>query len=110
MRSIAAVVALAALAAAGSCVHSSRAAFTAKGRNPANTFTTVADFAPAVTLTAPAAGTYTNDTTPTFSGAAGTATGDSATVPCASTPGRARPAPWCRRVPRRAAAPPGPRR
>ena len=36
--------------------------------------------APAVTLTAPAPGTATNDSTPTFSGAAGTATGDSSTV------------------------------
>jgi hypothetical protein len=35
---------------------------------------------PAVTLTAPADGSYTMDTTPTFSGAAGTASGDAATV------------------------------
>jgi hypothetical protein len=80
MRSLVAVIVLAALAAAGSGVHASRAAFTAKGRNPANTFTTASDFAPAVTLTAPATGSLTNDTTPTFSGAAGTATGDSATI------------------------------
>lgn len=80
MRPLVALIALAVLAAAGSNVHASRAAFTAKGRNPANTFTTAADFPPAVTLTAPAAGSYTNDTTPTFSGAAGTAIGDSATI------------------------------
>jgi hypothetical protein len=80
MRSALAVLALAALAAAGSGVHPSRAAFTASGGNPANTFTTAADWvAPAVTLTAPADGAFTNDT-PTFSGAAGTATGDATTV------------------------------
>jgi hypothetical protein len=80
MRSLAALAVLAALAAAGSNVHGSSAAFTAKGRNPANTFTTAGDFAPAVTITAPATGSYTNDATPAFSGAAGTATGDSTTV------------------------------
>lgn len=80
MRGLLAVIAVAALAAAGSGVHASRAAYTAAARNPANTFTTAADFAPAVTVTAPAAGAYTNDTTPTFSGAAGTATGDSNTI------------------------------
>lgn len=36
--------------------------------------------APAVTLSAPASGTATNDSTPTFSGGAGTAAGDSSTV------------------------------
>jgi hypothetical protein len=80
VRPLLAMIVLAALAAAGSGVHGSRAAFTATGKNPANTFTTAADFAPAVTVTAPAAGAYTNDTTPTFSGAAGTATGDSTTI------------------------------
>jgi hypothetical protein len=80
MRSLAALAVLAALAAAGSNVHGSSAAFSAKGRNPANTFTTAGDFAPAVTITAPATGSYTNDATPAFSGAAGTATGDSTTV------------------------------
>jgi hypothetical protein len=79
MRSGLAVTVLVALVAAGSGVHSSRAAFTAKTRSP-TTFSTAADFAPAVTLTAPAAGSFTNDTTPTFSGGAGTATGDSTTV------------------------------
>jgi hypothetical protein len=80
MRSLAALAVLAALAAAGHGVGSSSAAFTAKGRNPANTFTTAGDFAPAVSITAPATGTFTNDATPTFSGAAGSATGDSNTV------------------------------
>jgi hypothetical protein len=81
MRSLVAAIALAALAAAGSGVHSSRASFTATGRNPANTFATAADWvAPVVTLTAPADGGFTNDTTPTLSGAAGTATGDASTV------------------------------
>src|SRR5439155_1596059 len=36
--------------------------------------------APAISLTTPANGSSTNDTTPTFSGTAGTAPGDSATV------------------------------
>ena len=80
MRPLLPVIVLAALAAAGSGVHSSHAAFAAKGRNPANTFATAASFPPAVTLAAPAPGSYTNDTTPTFSGAAGAATGDSNTV------------------------------
>jgi hypothetical protein len=76
-----AFAALAALVAAGSGVHSSRAAFTAKGRNPTNSFTTAADWvAPAVTLTAPANGLYTTSKTPALSGAAGAATGDSTTV------------------------------
>lgn len=38
---------------------------------------TVNSTLPAVTLDSPAAGSYTNDTTPTFSGTAGTAAGDS---------------------------------
>jgi hypothetical protein len=49
------------------------------GSSSANTFT-VDTTAPAVTLTAPATGAITNSTTPTFSGAAGTASGDSSTV------------------------------
>src|SRR5205814_792145 len=36
--------------------------------------------APTVSLTAPSGGSATNDTTPTYSGAAGTATGDSTSV------------------------------
>ena len=49
------------------------------GTSTANTFT-VDTTAPAVTLTAPADGSTTTNTTPTFSGAAGTASGDAATV------------------------------
>src|SRR6202035_2117484 len=45
----------------------------------ANTFT-VDTVAPAVSLTAPANGAWINTATPTFSGAAGTAAGDSSTV------------------------------
>ncbi|MGZ6644336.1 MAG: beta strand repeat-containing protein [Solirubrobacteraceae bacterium] len=41
---------------------------------------TIDSVAPAVTLTLPATGTYTNSTTPTFSGAAGTATADLSTI------------------------------
>jgi hypothetical protein len=73
--------ALVALAVAGSEVRDSRAAFTSSAKNPSNTFSTAADWvAPAVTLAAPADGSFTNDTTPTFSGAAGNATGDATTV------------------------------
>ena len=49
------------------------------GSSAANTFAVDAA-APAITLTTPSNGTSTNDPTPTFSGRAGTATGDSATV------------------------------
>ena len=49
------------------------------GKSAARTFT-IDSTAPAVTLTSPAAGSVTNDATPAFSGAAGTATGDSSTV------------------------------
>ncbi len=49
------------------------------GSSTANTFT-VDTTAPAVTVTAPANGSFTNSGTPTLSGAAGNATGDSATV------------------------------
>ncbi len=49
------------------------------GSSSAITFT-VDTKGPAVTLTAPANGIYTNATKPTFSGAGGTATGDSGTV------------------------------
>ena len=45
---------------------------------PASTFTV--SLAPAVTVTSPVASSATNSTTPTFSGAAGTAAGDSTTV------------------------------
>lgn len=73
--------ALAALAAAGHGVHTSRAAFTATGPPNAASFATVADWVPpAVTLTAPADGSYSKTTTVTLSGAAGSATGDATTV------------------------------
>jgi PKD repeat protein len=49
------------------------------GTSTANTFT-VDTTAPVLTVTAPADGTSTNDTTPQYSGAAGNLTGDSATV------------------------------
>jgi len=52
------------------------------GRSSANSFTvTTADVTPpSIALTAPANGTATTVTTPTFAGTAGTATGDSSTV------------------------------
>ena len=49
------------------------------GTSAAHTFV-VDTTAPVVTLTAPADGTRTNDTTPTYNGAAGNLTGDSASV------------------------------
>jgi large repetitive protein len=49
------------------------------GHSSANTFTVDAT-APVVTLTSPANGSSTTDTTPTFSGTAGTAAGDSSTI------------------------------
>ena len=49
------------------------------GASNTRTFT-VDTTPPAVTLTAPADSARTNDTTPTYSGAAGNATGDSASV------------------------------
>ena len=70
---------LAAVVAAVAAVQGSDAAFTASASNAGSSFTTVANFAPAVTLTTPAAGATTNGT-PTLSGAAGNATGDSTTV------------------------------
>jgi hypothetical protein len=81
MRARLAVTAVLALLAAGSGVHGSRAAFTAQSRNPSTTFATASDWvAPTVTITAPADGSFTNDTTPTFSGAAGNATADATAV------------------------------
>jgi chitinase len=70
---------LAAVVAAVAAVQGSDAAFTASASNAGSSFTTVANFAPAVTLTTPAAGATTNGT-PTLNGAAGNATGDSTTV------------------------------
>ena len=71
---------LAAVLAAAFAVQGSSATFTAGASNPGASFTTAAKFAPAVTLTVPANGSATNDTTPTLSGAAGNTTGDSTTV------------------------------
>jgi chitinase len=70
---------LAAVLAAAFAVQGSQATFTANVTNPDSAFTTIANFEPAVTLTAPAAGATTN-ATPTLSGAAGNASDDSATV------------------------------
>ena len=73
--------ALAALVAAGHCVRSSEAAFTAPATSNPASFATAADWvAPAVTLTAPADGSYSKTTSLTISGAAGAATGDATTV------------------------------
>jgi hypothetical protein len=81
VRAIAALlVAAAAIAAAGSAASASRAAFTAGSRNPANTFTTASNFPPALRITAPADGSSVRDTTPTFSGVAGSGSGDSTRV------------------------------
>jgi hypothetical protein len=81
MRALPVLAGLLALAAAGSGVHPSQAAFTSSARNPANTITTASDWvAPAVTVTSPAEGAFVTDTTPTIRGAAGTATGDSSTI------------------------------
>jgi chitinase len=64
-------VVLVALAA----VQGSQATFTGSASNGASSFATAADYvAPAVTLTAPANGGATNDTTPTLSGATDDAT------------------------------------
>lgn len=80
MRRAGALIVLAVLAVASASVVGSGAAFTATIANPASTFATAADWtAPAVTLTAPADDATTN-TTPTFSGAAGTASGDASTI------------------------------
>jgi hypothetical protein len=74
------VVLLAALLAAIAAVHGSQATFTASATSAGSSFATAAKFAPTVTLTAPAAGSRTTDTTPTLSGAAGNQTGDSSIV------------------------------
>jgi hypothetical protein len=74
------VVLLAALLAAAAAVQGSQATFTASKTNSGSSFVTAAKFPPTVTLTAPADGSATNDTTPTLSGGADNSTGDSATV------------------------------
>ena len=74
------VVLLAALLAAAAAVQGSQATFTASKTNSSNSFVTAAKFPPTVTLTAPANGSFTNDTTPLITGTADNATGDSTTV------------------------------
>jgi Bacterial Ig-like domain len=70
------VVLLAALLAAAAAVQGSQATFTASKTNSGSSFVTAAKFAPTVTLTAPANGSFTNDTTPLMTGTADNATGD----------------------------------
>jgi hypothetical protein len=80
VRAAAALGVLAALAAAGHGVATSRATFTAHDQFT-STVSTAADWvAPVVTLTAPADGSFTNVAATPLSGAAGTAAGDSGTV------------------------------
>jgi hypothetical protein len=75
------LVLFAALLAAIAAVQGSQAVFTASATNAGSSFATAADWdGPAVTLTTPADGSAINDTTPTLSGAAGNASGDSTTV------------------------------
>jgi chitinase len=74
------VVLLAAVLAAAAAVQGSQATFTASKANAGSSFATAAKFAPTVTLTTPADGSFTNDTTPLISGTADNATGDSTTV------------------------------
>ena len=74
------VVLLAALLAAAAAVQGSQATFTASATNAGASFATASNFQPAVTLTAPANGSATNDTTPTLTGTADNATGDSTSV------------------------------
>jgi hypothetical protein len=76
---IRALALLAAVLAAAFAVQGSQATFTASQSNPGSSFTTNANFPPAVTLTVPAAGAVTNGL-PTLSGAAGNGGADSATV------------------------------
>ncbi len=80
MKPATSLLALGAVLLAGTLVAGSSAAFTATSSNSASSFATATDWvAPAVTLTSPAENAHTT-ATPTFSGAAGTASGDSATV------------------------------
>ena len=58
------------------------------GRSPPNSFSVI-DSAPAVSLTTPPGGSVTNDSTPIFAGAAGTAAGDQGTVTVKVYPGSA---------------------
>jgi Bacterial Ig-like domain len=74
------VVLLAALLAATAAVQGSQATFTASATNSGASFATATKFPPTVTVTAPANGSATNDTTPTLSGTADNSTGDSTSV------------------------------
>ena len=74
------VVLLAALLAATAVVQGSQATFTASATNAGASFATATKFPPTVTLTAPANGSRTNDTTPLMTGTADNATGDSTAV------------------------------
>lgn len=73
------VVLLAAVLAAAAAVQGSQATFTATATN-GSSLGTATKFPPIVTLTAPANGAATNDTTPTLSGAASNTTGDNSTI------------------------------
>ena len=70
------VVLLAALLVAAAAVQASQATFTASKTNSGSSFVTAAKFPPTVTLTAPANGSVTNDTTPSIRGTADNAAGD----------------------------------
>jgi chitinase len=74
------VVLLAAVLAAAAAVQGSQATFTASKTNAGSSFVTASKFPPTVTLTTPANGAATNDTTPLITGTADNATGDSSTV------------------------------
>jgi hypothetical protein len=74
------VVLLAALLAAAAAVQGSQATFTSSATNAGTSFGTATKFPPTVTLTGPANGSRTNDTTPLITGTADSATGDSTTV------------------------------
>jgi hypothetical protein len=79
VRALAALAALGALLAAAAGTSSSSAAFTASKANAKSTFSTAADWvAPAVTVSTPADGSATSDTTPALAGTAGSATGGGA--------------------------------
>ena len=80
MKSLAVIGTLAALLAASHAVGSSKAAFIAHDEFIASVSTAADWIAPAVSLTTPAADSYTKSTSVTLSGAAGNASGDSTTV------------------------------
>ena len=78
---IRALAAFAVVLVAVAAVQGSQAAFTGSAQNAGASFATASDWvAPAVTISAPASGAFTNDSTPTISGAAGNAGGDSSTI------------------------------